>query len=155
MGIVGLMALPGRLVFTPLGEHWPRSLVTAIIFILQAIGAAALLATRGAIGVWAFVILFGAGFGAITPARAGLIADLFGAAEYGRIAGVLALILSLARTLAPVGASWLYVAGGATAHGYDAVLVVLIALGIASALAVYVAARTHAPAQVATVEAAG
>jgi MFS family permease len=149
------MALPGRLVFTPLGERWPRSGVTAAIFIMQAVAATALLVSRGTVGVWAFVILFGTGFGAITPARAGLIADLFGAAEYGRIAGVLALILSLARTVAPVGASWLYVAGGASTHGYDSVLIVLAALGIASAIAVRVADRGGVPVRLATAEARG
>lgn len=155
MGLVGLMALPGRLVFTPLGEHWPRPAVTAGIFVMQAVAAATLLVTRSAAGVWAFVILFGTGFGAITPARAGLIGDLFGAAEYGRIAGVLAMILSLARTIAPVGASWLYVAAGGSAHGYDSVLIVLVALGVVSAIAVRVADRHYMRARIATVEAAG
>jgi len=150
MGLVGLMALPGRLVFTPLGEYHPRSAVTAIIFSLQAVAAGVLLMTHSVGGVWAFVILFGAGFGAITPARASLVAELFGAVEYGRIAGALALILSVARTVAPVGASWLYIAGGGQTHGYDVVLLVLIALGVASAFAVRAAAEGHDAARVST-----
>jgi MFS family permease len=144
MGLVGLMALPGRLVFTPLGEYRPRSLVTASIFALQALAAVALLVVHGVAGVWAFVILFGAGFGAITPARASLLAELFGAAQYGRIAGALALVLALARTIAPVGASWLYLAGGGPSHGYDFVLAALVVLGLASAIAVRAAGATAA-----------
>jgi MFS family permease len=132
MGVLGLMALPGRLVFTPLGDRWPRGAVTASIFVLQAAGAALLLATSNAWAVWAFVALFGAGFGAITPARAALVADLSGPAEYGRISGVLALLTSFARAAAPVGASLLHSAGG----GYGAVSAAVLAVCLASALAV-------------------
>lgn len=131
MGAVGLMALPGRLVFTPLGSRWPRAVVTASIFALQALGVAALM-TGGTAGVWACVVLFGAGFGAITPARAALVAELYGPAEYGRISGVVALFLALARAAATVGASVLHAAGG----GYRPVLAVLVVACVASAGAV-------------------
>jgi MFS family permease len=139
MGVLGLMALPGRLVFTPLGARWPRSAVTASIFVLQAVAVAALLAGRSSVAVWAFVVLFGAGFGAITPARASLVAETFGAAHYGRISGVLAFVVSLARAAAPVGASLLYASAGGARHGYDAVLVALLVLCLASAAAVLAA----------------
>jgi MFS family permease len=132
LGAVGLMALPGRLVFTPLGGRWPRAAVTAAIFALQGLGVAALLAGRGTAGVWAFVVLFGAGSGAITPARAALVAELYGRASYGTVSGALAVLLALARAAAPVGGSLLYLAGG----GYPPVLAVLAVLSIASAAAV-------------------
>jgi sugar phosphate permease len=136
MGVLGLMALPGRLVFTPLGGRWSRGAVTASIFALQALAAVVLLATRSAAGVWVFAALFGAGFGAITPARAALVGDLVPPSAYGRVSGVLALIVSLARAAAPVGASLLYAAGGGTRHGYDAVLLALLALCAGSGAAV-------------------
>jgi len=144
MGVLGLMALPGRLIFTPLGGHWSRGAVTASIFALQAVGVASLLATRSAAGVWVFVALFGAGFGAITPARAALIGDLVPASMFGSVYGALALIVSLARAAAPVGASVIYVAAGGPLRGYDTVLSTLIALCIASAAAVLIAGRTAA-----------
>jgi hypothetical protein len=93
MGVLGLMALPGRLIFTPLGGVLSRGSVTASIFAMQAVGVAALLATRSPTGVWVFVALFGAGFGAITPARASLVGDLAPPTAYGRVSGVLALIV--------------------------------------------------------------
>ncbi|HEY0969578.1 MAG TPA: MFS transporter, partial [Gemmatimonadales bacterium] len=139
MGVLGLMALPGRLVFTPLGDRWSRGAVTASIFALQAVGLAALLASRSTAGVWLFVALFGAGFGAITPARAALVGDLVPPAAYGRVSGVLAFVVSLARAAAPVGASLLYALGGGAGRGYDTVLATLLALCIASAAAVLVA----------------
>jgi MFS family permease len=127
MGVLGLMALPGRLIFTPLGGRWSRGVVTASIFALQALALTVLLTTRSTLGVWVFVALFGAGFGAITPARAALVGELVAPAGYGRVSGVLALIVSLARAAAPVGASLLYAAGGMRL-GYDAVLLALLAL---------------------------
>ena len=111
-GLVGIMALPGRLIFTPLGGIWPRRYVTAVIFILQAVALAVLLTVRGEAGVFAFVALFGAGFGAITPARASLVAELYGARHYGSIAGILAFFVTGARALAPVSAGFLYTVSG-------------------------------------------
>jgi len=139
MGALGLMALPGRLVFTPLGGRWSRGVVTASIFALSALAVVVLLATRSVFGVWFFVALFGAGFGAITPARAALVGDLVPAAAYGRVSGVLALVVSLARAAAPVGASLLYAAAGGPRYGYDAVLVALLLLCVASGAAVLLA----------------
>jgi hypothetical protein len=101
LAALGLMALPGRLVFTPLGDRWPRPAVTAAIFALQALGAAALLAGGGGAAVWVFVASCGAGFGAITPARATLLADFCGRGAYGAIGGALALPLACARAAKP------------------------------------------------------
>ncbi|MFL5496684.1 MAG: MFS transporter [Gemmatimonadales bacterium] len=144
MGLLGLMALPGRLIFTPLGGRWPRAAVTASIFVLQVLACLMLLWIRSTIGVWIFVFLFGAGFGAITPARAALVAERFGPAHYGKIAGVLAFAVSLARSGAPVGASWLYDLGGGRTRGYDLVIGVLAILCLAAGLAV-LASRERTP----------
>ena len=145
MGLLGLMALPGRLIFTPLGGRWPRGAVTASIFALSALALGILLATRSAVGVWVFVALFGAGFGAITPARAALVGDLVPPSAYGRVSGVLATVVSLARAAAPVGASLLYAAAGGPRRGYDAVLLALLLLCVCSAAAVLAADRAAAP----------
>jgi MFS family permease len=129
VGAVGLMALPGRLVFTPLGGYWPRSRVTAAIFLVQAAAVAVLLAGDGPLALWTFVALFGAGFGAITPARAALVAELFGPAHFGAIGGMLAVVLAGGRAAAPVGASLLHHAGG----GYAPVLLLLLGACLVSA----------------------
>lgn len=101
-GAIGLLALPGRLFLTPLGEWVPRRFVAAVIFALQAIGLVVLVTVPSTTGVAVFVALFGIGFGAITPARAALVAELYGRANYGSISGVLALFVTGARALAPV-----------------------------------------------------
>lgn len=142
MGVLGLMALPGRLVFTPLGSRWARTRVTAIIFALGAIAIAVLLASRSSLATWVFVALFGAGFGAITPARAALVAESFGSARYGEISGILSLVLSLARAAAPVGAAVLYdVSRAGPARAYDVVLVAWLVLALGSTAAVLIAGR--------------
>jgi MFS family permease len=145
MGILGLMALPGRLIFTPLGGRWSRAGVTASIFGLSSLAFFTLMASHAALAVWVFVALFGAGFGAITPARAALVAEQFGAASFAEISGVLALVLSLMRAVGPVGASFVYESTHALpVGGYDAVLVVLTVMSLGAAAAVLAAgARRH------------
>lgn len=108
VGFIGIMALPGRLVFTLLGERLPRHVVTAVLFLLQALALPTLLLVPGIAGISCFVVLFGAGFGAITPARAALVADHYGSTYYARINSVLGLFVTGARGLAPVAAGIVY-----------------------------------------------
>lgn len=135
-GAVGLLALPGRLIFTPLGGRIPRRVVTAAIFAIQTVSLAVLVVVPGTWGVVLFVVLFGAGFGAITPARAALVSDLFGASSYGAINGVVALCITASRAVAPVGAGRLLVAAGS----YTPVIWLVAGL---SALAVVAALRAQ------------
>jgi MFS family permease len=129
-GLVGVMALPGRLIFTPLGSWLPRRWVTASLFLLQAGAVAVLLGLPGPGGVLGFVVLFGAGFGAITPARAALVVEQYGPAHYGRISGLLTLGVTGARALAPVGAGLLYSRTGDYTPVFGLLLVLsLLAVG--------------------------
>lgn len=140
-GAIGLLALPGRIVLTPLGDLWPRRLVAAAIFGLQATGIVVLWLSAGvAAGVWAFVVLYGAGFGAITPARAALLAEYYGGRYYGRISGRMALINSLARAVAPVSTGVL-VTLSAGDYRY-----LLVLLAIICALAALAVSTAHSPA---------
>ncbi len=125
-GLIGILALPGRLIFTPLGGHIPRRYVAAGIFLFQTVGLVVLVTTASAAGVIVFVILFGIGFGAITPARAALVAEMYGPREYGTISGVLALFVTGARAAAPVSAGILYTLFGR----YEPVFWILIVISI-------------------------
>ena len=138
VGVLGLMGLPGRLAFATLDVRWSRSIVAACMFASHVLAAATLLVSRGTIAVWVFVVLFGAGLGAITPARAALVAELFGHEHYGRISGVLALFLSLARAAAPVGASLLHT-WGSVGRGYDVVMAAVLILCLGSAVTILLA----------------
>ena len=140
-GAVGLLALPGRLVFTPLGAVFQRRYITALIFLLQTLALLLLVTTHSTLGIVAFVVLFGAGFGAITPARAALVAEAYGPAHYGSISAVVALCITLSRALAPVGAGLVFSLSG----GYDVVLWGLAGIsGLASIAAVRFKPRQRA-----------
>jgi MFS family permease len=107
-GLIGLMSLPGRLIFTMLGERLPRRWVIAAIFLAMTVGLAVLIDAQSQARVILFVVLYGAGFGAIAPGRAALVADLYGSESYGRINSVIALITTLSRVIAPVLTGILY-----------------------------------------------
>jgi MFS family permease len=123
-GLIGTLALPGRLIFTPLGGRIPRRFVAAGIFLFQTVGLIVLVTVQSTAGVIIFVVLFGIGFGAITPARAALVAEMYGPGEYGSISGVLALFVTGARAIAPVSVGLLYTFFGR----YEPVFWMLIAL---------------------------
>lgn len=134
-GAIGVLALPGRLIFTPLGDRVPRSLLTALIFTFQAIAFVVLLTVQSTAGVLLFVALFGMGFGAITPMRASLVAEFYGPASYGSISGVLAFFLTGARAGGPLGAGIAFDLTGS----YRAILWVLMVLALVGAVAVLLA----------------
>jgi len=106
-GLIGLGAVLGRVAVTVAGRRLPLPLVTAAMFALQALAVLVLVGWNRPAGVAAFVVLFGLGVGLVSLARAALIADFYGRASYATISGVLALLLTAARALAPVGASTL------------------------------------------------
>jgi MFS family permease len=108
VGFIGVMAMPGRLIFNLLAERFPRTLLTSLIFTSQTISLLFLLLIPGAAGVWLFVIFYGAGFGAITPMRAGLVAELYGRKFYATISGVLTLFTTVARAFGPLGTGIAY-----------------------------------------------
>lgn len=136
-GAVGLMALPGRLVFTPLGDVVPRFVIAAILFLTQAAGVSMLLFGTGDTLLWAFVLVYGLGFGAITPARAALVADTFGPASFGRINARMALVQAGARAAAPVAVG----AAVTLTHGYASSLMGLVAMSLLAGVAVLFAGR--------------
>jgi len=138
MGLVGFMALPGRLALVPLGDRWSVGSVGVGMFAVQVLGIGLLATTASPVGVWLFVVLYGLGQGAVTPVRAGIQAELFGRASYGTIGGGLGLVMALARAAAPIGVSALYTAGG----GYEGVLWALLVVVAGSTLALR-AAGSH------------
>lgn len=96
--LVGLMGLPGRLLFTPLGAR---------------IG-----------GPWsahAFLVLYGVGFGAIAPNKSALLTEVFGARHYGRISGELTTRNLLFQAGAPLLAGLIHTQTGS----YNPVLLLL------------------------------
>jgi MFS family permease len=134
-GLFGLMSLLGRLVIGPLGDRLPRRAVTAGLLATQAGALALLAAAPTAAGALVFIALFGAGSGTLTIMRAALLAERYGAANYGSISGAQNAALTAARTLAPIGAG--LVAG--LPGGYRTTLAALAALVCVGFVAVLLA----------------
>ncbi len=134
-GLIGGMQLPGRVLFAPLGRFLPARLMTVLVFLLQGTALSILLVVPGATGVLAFVVTFGMSNGMATLLRAARVAELFGPAAYGSIAGVMALWATLARAAAPVGAGTLYDLLGR----YEPIFWGLALGGLVAGLAAYLA----------------
>jgi Arabinose efflux permease len=107
-GLLGILSVAGRVVTTTVARRHGMPLVTAAVFALQAVGAAALpYAGHSIAGVAACVTAFGLGFGVGWIARPAIVAARYGTARYASIAGAMALPTTLARALAPLGAALL------------------------------------------------
>lgn len=130
-GLMGLMQVPGRVVFAGAARLLPRRYEAPAVFLLQGAGLAVLAATTAAPGVIAAVSVFGMGNGMATLVRATTLADAYGSAFYGSIAGVAAACATGARAVPPVVATGAYVAFGA----YKPLFWLLVAGSFAAAAA--------------------
>ncbi len=137
-GVLGIMQLPGRILFAPLLRRWSRRAVTTLVFGLLCVGLGVLVASTERSAVWAFVLVYGTGRGMVTLLRATLVGDLFGATHYGGISGVLAACTTVAAAGSPLVAATLYDRLG----DYRAVLWLLLAVAVLTMMA---ASRIEAP----------
>jgi hypothetical protein len=129
-GLMGLMQVPGRVVFAAPAPLLPDRYEAPAVFLLQGIGLAVLAATTDAPGVVAAVCLFGMGNGMATLVRATALADAYGSAFYGSIAGLAAACATGARAVAPVG-------GYVAFNGYEPLLWLLVAGSLVAALSAW------------------
>jgi MFS family permease len=139
-GLMGVMQVPGRVLFAGASRLLPRSFEAPAVFLLQAVGLTVLAATTTATGVIAAVCLFGMGNGMATLVRATVIADAYGSTFYGSIAGVAAAFATGSRAVAPVVAAGAYVAF----NGYKPLLWLLAAGAILAAFSARQANRQFA-----------
>ncbi len=131
-GAIGLVQLLGRIFFTPFSSRLPLSLITALTFAIHALGLACLLFIPTTLGVWLFVLFYGTSNGAITLARAALLADIFGSANYGQLNGVISFAVAITGAGAPLLAGYLHERTG----NYTLTLALLLILTAISALLV-------------------
>ena len=120
--VLGGSQIPGRLIFGPMGSRLSLRIITAILFTMMTAGLFTLLVAPTGWLILVGAVLFGMGSGASSPARAALIGEFYGVANYGTINGVMALVLTIARAGAPVAMGLLYTWTG----GYTTVFWVLI-----------------------------
>ncbi len=133
--LLGGSQIPSRILITLLGRGVAQRWIVAGLCGVQALALLVLVLVPSTLGVISFAVLFGTGSGALTPTRAALIAEVYGAAQYGSISGALALITTGARALAPVSAGMLVTA----AHSYTPLLWILGVAALLSAAATLIA----------------
>jgi MFS family permease len=143
-GLMGLMQVPGRVLFAALAPLLPRAYEASSVFLLQASGLAVLAARREAPYVVLAVCLFGMGNGMATLVRATALADAYGAVFYGSIAGIAGAFATGARAIAPVAAAGAYVAFGQ----YAPLLWLLVFAALAAAASARLAGRFLTSAEV-------
>lgn len=129
-GSIGLMQVAGRVIFAPLDNHFSPRLIVIGIFVLQTAAMLMLLIGTSSWMIGLFIVVFGAAYGARTLARPSILAQVFGISHYGRISSIMALFLTFAATIAPVGAGWLYDTFGS----YTPALWIIVGLGFSAAM---------------------
>lgn len=129
-GALGLMSVTGRLAFTGAAARLGLARVAALMLAAQAAGVVVLLTVPGPAGLVAFVVLFGAGFGVMTIARAALLGGLVPATRFAAVSGHQALAATVGRVAAPAAAG-----AAITAAGYTPVMLAVAACCLAGAAA--------------------
>ncbi len=133
-GSIGAMQVVGRIIFAPVGERITLKTVVVAIFLIQATSIILLQIFPTIVGIWIFVVVFGASYGATTLARTAMLADLYSGENYGRISSLQIMGLRVANMLAPVGAGILYTRAG---NSYGPVLPILVVFSLLAAGAIW------------------
>jgi MFS family permease len=107
-GLVGLSSLPGRYVLNWLSDRIRPQLLLSLCLIAQALGVLLLLQGQAFGWLIAYILVYGIAFGAISPLRAGVMAEHFGRRAYGAITAVQGLPVALCAGFGPLIAGWLY-----------------------------------------------
>lgn len=123
-GLLGLSALPGRVVFVPCLRWVGPVPLTVTLMGLLAAGAGFLLSGSTALKVTG-IVLFGLASGALTLARSELLVRGYPAGLYGAVNGWLARPVNLAQALTPVLMGGVYMWTG----GYRVSLLLLSGVG--------------------------
>jgi len=125
LGMVGLMQLPGRVVFGPIRHRLAWRWAAGLAFLLQASAIGVLALAPGGAALVVFVCLFGMGNGMSTLLRASAVAELYGRARYGRVGGVVAMFSTCGRAAGPLVAALALAAFGSYALAFGALAAVL------------------------------
>ncbi len=101
-GGLGLVSLPGRAVFNLLSERLPSQQVLAVCQLLLAAGVAVLATAASLPALVAYVVIFGAAYGASAPLIASVRAQHFGRRAFAGIGAVQGVPALLGAAAAPL-----------------------------------------------------
>jgi predicted MFS family arabinose efflux permease len=134
---IGPAQVAGRLLFASIGRRWTLRALGLVVLASAPLAFAVFALARSVPMLWLFAALFGAANGLITIVRGGLVPEVFGRANVGRIGGAMSAIGLLARAAAPVAAALLLLALGS----YRELVLLLAALGAVAVLSFWAARR--------------
>lgn len=100
-GVIGALSVTGRVMLTVASRWSSFETLLAGTYALQAIALGVLALAAGQAAVVAFVVAFGLGFGATTISKPVMVAQRYGPAAYGSIAGVIATITTVGEAASP------------------------------------------------------
>jgi len=137
-GALGVLSVTGRITLTALAARVGLARVAAAMVGGQALGVAALLLLPGPVGTVVFVLLFGAGFGVMTIARAALLGAYVPTVVFAEVSGRQALATNAGRVVAPAAAGGLI-----NTAGYPATFTTVAACCLAAGALLMVADRAR------------
>ena len=141
IALIGPAQVVGRLVLLGLGRRASTSLMGSITVTFLPLSMLALLLVEGeSVWLYVFVTLYGAGNGLMTIVRGASVVEFLGAEGFGAINGALGVPTTIARALAPTLAALIWDWQG----DYTVVIWLIGALGLASAIAYWLAAARAA-----------
>lgn len=139
-GGIGAAQVLGRLLFAPLERIFAPRVVSLLIYAGQPLALLILLLVPSALGVIAFVLVFGAARGAETLVRSTIVAGLYGPRRIASIAAVLTLATTLTQAISPVSLGAVY----DTVRSYVPGFWALFGLSCVAMVAVYLGDRRPA-----------
>ncbi|MFN2523888.1 MAG: MFS transporter [Mycobacteriales bacterium] len=136
-GALGILSVSGRVALTALARRVRLGRLAAGMVGGQAAGVGALFWLPRPLSLIVFVLLFGAGFGVMTIARAALLGQYVPARVFGSVSGRQSLLANSGRVIGPL-------AGGAviSAAGYGVAFGAVAACSFAAATALLAADRS-------------
>lgn len=138
-GLTGLASLPGRVVLNLVSDRLGAQVLLAGCTLAMAAGTVCLLEATSLPWLWAYVVIYGGAFGAISPLRASTMADHFGRRSYGAVTAAAGVPIAVLGAAGPLVAGLLFDRIGRYEPAFEVVALAFVL----SALAVLV---TPAPA---------
>jgi len=136
---IPLLSIPGRLGLGAMGDRVGRTQSAVLAYVMMGLGALcfAAIPTLGIWTLYAFLIMFGIGYGGVASLRPALTREYFGRGHFGSIFGLVIGINAFGGIVGPPVAGWFFDTSG----DYRAVWVAVSVLSIAAACLVMASRR--------------
>jgi MFS family permease len=108
LGMMVLLSVPGRFIFSWLGDLFSKKMLLFLLCIVQAIGIYIFIHATTMTLLYFFVIVYGISYGAVIPLFFTLRADLFGRKHYATIGGLMMTMTMTGTVISPILAGYLY-----------------------------------------------